>query len=162
MITAKEVCLANHLGLLIIPQAKQFSVSGHSFIAEQTLDFNAKKSGQEHLYHTCANALNETTRQLATLIAKTGFDDVTWRNIPILNEAPHYKGPRRIGLIDLEHMNSNVNGFIGVIDDSCGLIRCVSEEQIDTVISEARKQGVPISDTQALDAKKSKNKRDSI
>lgn len=154
MIKAKEVCLANRLGLLIIPQAKQFTVSGHSFIAEEALDFNPKESGQESLYHTCANELNETARQLATFIAKTGFNDVTWRNIPILNEAPQYKGPRRIGLIDIEHMRSNVNGFIGDCNGSCGLIGCcVSEQQIDTIISEARKQGVPISDKQAQDAK---------
>ena len=156
MIKAKEVCLANRLGLLIIPQAKQFTIIGHTFIAEENLDFNPQKSGQETLYQTCANELNETARQLATFIAKTGFNDVTWRNIPILNEAPQYKGPRRIGLIDIEHMRSNVNGFIGDYNGSCGLIGCVSEQQIDTVISEARKQGVPISYKQAQNAK---NKR---
>ncbi len=50
-------------------------------------------------------------------------------------------------------MKSNVNGFIGDYNGSCGLIGCVSEQQIDTVISEARNQGVSISDKQLQDAK---------
>ncbi len=35
MINAKEVCLSNRLGLLVIPQAKQFIVSGHSSLQKR-------------------------------------------------------------------------------------------------------------------------------
>src|SRR5690606_29096558 len=56
-------------------------------------------------------------------------------------------------LIDLEHMKSAVNGFIGDINSSRGLINCVSAEQIDIVIEEACKQGVAITDEQAQEAK---------
>ena len=150
MVKAKEVCIVNDLGLLVIPHAKKFIFSAegnqYKFIAEESLDFSTRESVHEELYHKYSKDLNETARQLAIFIAKTGFNDVTWRNVPIIDEAPEYKGPRRVALIDLEHMKNKVNGFIGDMNGSCGLIRCVSEEQIDLVIAEARKQGVVISD----------------
>lgn len=157
MVKAKEVCLANELGLLIIPHAKKLTVNAdgndYAFIVEQSLDFDPNESAHEEFYHKYSTELNETARQLATFVAKTGFNDVTWRNIPILKEAPEFQGPRRVALIDLEHMKSTVNGFIGDFNRSCGLIRCVSEAQIDIVIAEARKQGVAITDEQARDTK---------
>ncbi|MBS4166975.1 MULTISPECIES: DUF648 domain-containing protein [unclassified Neochlamydia] len=166
MIEAKKVCLANDLGLLIIPHGRKFDVEvsgvAYTLIAEESLDFNPNESAQEELYHTYSRELNETARQLAIFVAKTGFNDVTWRNIPILNEIPEFHGPRRVALIDLEHMNSaingflgyfNKNGFLGDFNGSRGLVHCVSEEQIDIVIAEARKQGVAISTVQAKEAK---------
>lgn len=158
MVKAKEVCVANQLGLLIIPNAKKFNVNTQGntyiFIAEENLKVHANESYQEHLYHTHSTELNKTARQLAIFVAKTGFNDVTWRNIPILNEAPKYSGPRRVGLIDVEHMKSVVNGFKGDLNGSRGLIRCAtSEEQIDAIIEEARKQGVALTSKEAQDMK---------
>jgi hypothetical protein len=150
MIKAKEVCVANQLGLLIIPHAKEFTVNDHAFIAEESLNVNANPNSQEGLYHTYSKELKETFCQLAVFIAKTGFNDVVWRNIPVLNEGLEYNGPRRVGLIDLEHMENVVCGFKG----SHGLIRCgTSEEQIDAIIEEARKQGVPFTFKEALELK---------
>lgn len=151
MIKAKEVCLVNNLGLLIIPHAKKFTFNTDDgckcvVIAEESMDINPIESAQEEFYHKYSKELNETARQLAIFVAKTGFNDVTPRNIPILNEAEDFHGPRRIALIDLEHMKSNINGFTGDDNGSCGLIRCVSEEQIDIVIAEARKNGVHINE----------------
>lgn len=157
MLKAKEVCASNELGLLIIPHAKKLTVNAggndYAFIVEESLDFDPNESAHEELYHKYSTELNKTARQLATFVAKTGFNDVTWRNIPILKEAREFQGPRRAALIDLEHMSSAVNGFIGDSNGSCGLIHCVSEAQIDIVIAEARKQGVAITDKQARDAK---------
>ena len=157
MVNAKVVCLANDLSLLIIPQAQKFDINvngkNYTLIAEEDLKFNPNASAHEELYHKYSTELNETARQLAVFVAKTGFNDVTWRNIPILNEAEEFQGPRRVALIDLEHMKSSLNGFIGDFNGSCGLIRCMPEAQIDTVIEEARKQGVAITDNQALNAK---------
>ena len=156
MIKAKEVCLANHLGLLIIPQSKLVTVSGKTFIVEKFLDLNPIEWAQESLYITYANQMEEAIRQLSILIAKTGFSDVTWRNIPILNEEPGYEGPRRIGLIDLEGLGSSLDGFIGFfMNGSRGLINCLASERlIDIVIEEARNHGVLISNEQAQSAKK--------
>jgi hypothetical protein len=154
MLKAKEVCLTHQLGLLVIPHAKKFTVAGHTLIAEETLDFNPKESAQKEYYQKFSRELNETARQISTFIAKTGFNDVTWRNIPIMNEQDDFQGPRRIALIDLENMENAAHGFTGDPNQSCGLIRCVSEEQIDLVISEARKQGIAISDREVQQLKK--------
>lgn len=156
MIKAKEVCLANQLGLLVVPHAKKITINAegkaYSLIAEEYLDFNPKQSAQEELYHTLSKELNPTLRQLAAFIAKTGFNDVIWRNIPLLNETGH-KGPKRVGLIDIEHLKSKVNGFIGDPNGSCGLIRCVEADQIDFVIGEAKKQGVDLTEKKYKEAK---------
>lgn len=158
MVKAKKVCMANELDLLIIPHAKKLTVnaegSNHVFIIEECLDINPNESAHEEFYHKYSTELNETARQLATFVAKTGFKDVTWRNIPIINEAQEFHGSRHVALIDLEHIGSNVDGFIGdLVNGSCGLIHCVSEAQIDIVIAEARKQRVAITDEQARHAK---------
>lgn len=157
MVKAKEICVANELGLLIIPHAKKLTVNAdgndYAFIVEESLDLNPNESAHKEFYHKYSTELNETARQLAIFVAKTGFNDVTWRNIPILNEAQEFQGSRRVALIDLEHMNSTVKGFLGDDNGSCGLIGCVSEAQIDSVIAEARKQGVAITDEKALNAK---------
>lgn len=157
MIKAKEVCIANQLGLLTIPRAKKMRVNAggieYALIVEESLDFVSHHSAQEELYHKYSAEINESVRELATFIAKTGFNDVTWRNIPLLKDAKDSKGAKRIALIDLEHMNSAVNGFLGDWNGSNGLIGCVSDQQIDVVIEEARKHGVDITDNDAQNAK---------
>jgi hypothetical protein len=145
MIKAKEVCLANDLGQLIIPKAKNIKVGRHDLIVEESLDFNQDESAQEEYYHRFSTDLDKTARQLATFIAKTGFNDVTWRNIPIMNEEMSFQGSRRVALIDLEHMASAANGFTGDFNGSCGLIGCLSERQINIAVKEMDKQGVSVS-----------------
>lgn len=164
MVKAKKVCLIDDLALLTIPHAKKFDIGTkegtYTLIAEENLDFDPQESAQEECYHKYAKDLNETARQLATFVAKTGFNDVIWRNIPLLNETSDFKGPRRVALIDLEYLENTKQGILGIDgwknNGSCGLVRCVSEEQIDIVLAEARKQGVDISEDEA---KQVKNKR---
>jgi hypothetical protein len=148
---AREICAIHHLSCLVIPQAVKLSLKtpeGLECIAilEEEMDINPVESAQKEMYHTYSQDLDETARQLAIFIAKTGFNDVTHRNIPLMNEQPLFQGPRRVALIDLEHMESVQNGFSGDGNGSCGLIRCVSAQQIDLVINEARKQGIYIPD----------------
>lgn len=154
VVKGKQVCLANQLELLVIPHTKKIKIDGHTLIAEECLDFDRNKGVQERLYSQHSTQLNETARQLAIFIAKTGYNDVIWRNIPLLNEAKDFQGNRRVGLIDIEDMESAVEGFVGSENRSCGLIHCVSKDQIDLVIQEARKQGVVLSDEEANNAKK--------
>ncbi|KAF3361816.1 Uncharacterized protein PHSC3_001582 [Chlamydiales bacterium STE3] len=158
MVKAKEICLANQLGLLIIPQAKKFVISTvdgkeYTFIAEEKLAFQANESLQEESYYKFAPNLNETARQLAIFVVKTGFNDVTWRNIPLLDEG--LEEDRHLALIDLEHMESRVNGFIGDPNGSRGLIKCLSEEQIEIAIAEALKSGA-ITKKEASEVKKAR------
>ncbi len=139
MIKAKQVCLAHSLDLLVIPHAKKIEVDGESFIAEEILSFDEDGSIQENHYQTYSKNLDEAVRQLAILIEETGLDDITWRNIPVLNEVPDFTGPRRIGLIDLEVMTDVYKALFedcSAVGNSRGLIRCVSKEQTDIVIKE--------------------------
>ena len=157
MIKAKKVCLINNLDLLIVPQAIKTTLCSKDFpcIIEEAFDFPNNESANEKDYETHSKSLNETMRQLAVFVAKTGFNDVTWRNVPIVNEREDFLGPRRVALIDLEHMIDAESGFMGSNNGSCGLIRCcTSEEQIDIVIKEARKQNVGISEEDLQSAKK--------
>lgn len=146
MVKAKAVCILHRLGLMVVPHARKFTVNSEGkeyvVIAEEKLDFNPTASAQEELYHTLAKDLDPTMRQLGIFIAKTGFNDVTWRNIPILKEPANHRGPLRVGLIDLEHMEQSGNGFPGDANGSCGLIQCVSKQHIDLVIAEAKKHKV--------------------
>ena len=144
MIKAKEVCLAYQLGLMVIPHAKKIEVGNSALIVEEALNFNPDASAQEENYQKYSKDLNETARQLAIFIAKTGFNDVTWRNIPLIEE----EGRKKVALIDIESMESAENGFIGDMNRSRGLIRCVSRDQLDIVINEAKKANI---DTQGFE-----------
>lgn len=142
MIKAQEVCLAHQLELLIVPHAQKFCVGGRMFIAEEYLTIQQGQSVQEKLYAELPG-LNKTTKQLVTFIAKTGFSDVEWRNMPIVDDAPAFEGSRRIALIDLEEMDSPSAGIFGGGGGRRGLIRCLSSETlIDIALGEARHFGV--------------------
>ncbi len=158
MVHAKRICLVDKLDLLHVPHAKKFDFKTPDgkegvMIVEERMNISHSDKDQEELYYRHSKNLNGTARQLATFIAKTGFNDVAPRNIPIINEDKGYNGSPRIALIDLEDMDSAVNGFKGDINGSCGLIGCVSKEQIDIVLKEAKKQGIDTSRSDIQDAK---------
>jgi hypothetical protein len=141
MVKAVEVCTTNRLDLLVVPHAKKFNVNGVTLIAEERLDINQNESAQEHLYQL--PGLDKTVRQLAIFIAKTGFSDVVWRNIPLVDTASEFQGDRRIALVDLEEMNGAEEGIFGGAYGRRGLVCCLcSEAQIDIVLAEAQRQRV--------------------
>lgn len=146
IIRAKKICANHDLDHLITPQAKLYKFGSNVVLAEELMDINHAESAQKEFYHKYSQDLNKAVRQLAIFVALSGFNDVTPRNIPLLNEPEDFQGSRRIVLIDLELMNSNVEGFIGSHNGSCGLIGCVTEEQMDIVIEEALKKGIVISE----------------
>lgn len=140
MVKAWEVCKVNNLALLVIPHAKKLEIGDYELIVEQSLKIKTEESAQEENYHKYSKELNETARQLAIFVSKTGFKDVTWRNIPVIEEAQGLQG-RRVALIDLEYMGDAYYGFVGGFAGSRGLLRCISREQIEIVRKEALKQG---------------------
>jgi len=164
MIKAKEICLVNDLDLLIIPKAKKINLSigeiDFSIVIEESLDFIKDEDSQAFYYQKYANELDELVRQIATFISKSGFNDVTPQNIPLMNVDEKFKGPRELALIDLEHMNNPINGFIGDLEEiennSCGLLLCISDNQFNLAIELAKKNGVHLSDEQIQTVK---NKR---
>ncbi len=145
MVEAKKICLAHNLTLLKIPHTTQVQVQGHVLIAEERLGIQQEESKQEELYAKLSG-MEETARQLATFIAKTGFSDVEWRNIPIIDDDPNFPGPRRVALIDFEEMGASgrpKTGIFGQGQIRRGLIRCLSsEQQIDIALAEAYRFGI--------------------
>ena len=142
MIYAQTVIRAHQLGLLVIPKAKLFSVivedKKYEVIAEQKMDINPYESAQEEYFLDYADSLNETIRQLALFICKTGYSDVTWGNNPILHNSFDGRN-RKIALIDLEEINSPEIGLFGKENMQRGLLGCVNEEQgkmIETIAKE--------------------------
>ncbi len=158
MVKAKTECMVHNLFRLHVPNAKKFEIQkdigfgkqiNYTLIAEKCLSIDNGPFVEEDNYQRYAEELVEPTRQLAVFIAKTGFNDVTWRNIPVMD----INGEKSIALVDLEHMQSARNGFLGDRNGSCGLIGCVSKDQVDPIIKEARKHKIHLSKRSAKAAK---------
>jgi hypothetical protein len=148
MMKAKRICMTHHLSQLVIPSAKKIELQHkdrkYVLIAEQKLDISKTDSKVEESFRKQPTAFEKTIRHITTFIAKTGFSDVTWRNIPLV--APEKPGePYRIALIDLAEMGNVDEGLWGGSAGRRGLINCVSGDLIDSVVDEARNQGVEIS-----------------
>ncbi len=134
MIKAKKVSLINKLNLLVIPKAKLLTLNADertfTFLVEERPQFNSDASIQEELYHLHARELTSAVKQLALFIAKTGFNDAIFRNIPIIED--DLKKPKRIALIDLEHMSGAIDGMVG----PKGFIRCLEQPLIQIALTE--------------------------
>jgi hypothetical protein len=144
MINAQTVLRTHQLGLLVLPHAKMITVAAdgeeYDIIAKQKLDINHSEGAQEKLFEEYAGSLNETIRQLAVFICKTGYSDVEWRNNPLVNN--NVDGERKIALIDIEEMTSKKIGLFGGGFGRTGLVGLVTEEQGKIVESVAKQNGV--------------------
>jgi hypothetical protein len=140
---AREVCKEHNLNLLIVPKAEKFTVGGITIIAEERMDIGQNMEAEKENYRL--GGLDETVRQLAVFIAKTGFSDVAWRNIPLLDRDSQFEGNRRVALIDLEEMGGALIGLFTGPTQRPGLIGCVhTEAQVDVVLEEAKKYDIAI------------------
>ncbi|MBM3201038.1 MAG: DUF648 domain-containing protein [Chlamydiae bacterium] len=154
IVMAKQICANNNLAHLVIPQTSLFSAyyNNHEYaiIIEENLNFDPDETDQKCHHKTYESELTNAVKELATFIAKTGFNDVTWRNIPIIKEDEAYIGQRRIALIDLEHMQNVRNGFLGDGNGSCGLISCVSRKNMNIVIDEMKRNGIQLTSQETM------------
>jgi len=154
MIKAQEVCTKHNLNLIGIPHARLFSLDATSIIAEERLNIGAD-ADQEQQFKL--SGLDETIRQIAIFIAKTGFNDVVWRNMHIRESDPAFQGSRTVMLIDLELMESASEGFYGSSNGSPGLIGCLfSEKQIEIALQVAKQFDIVSAD---ITAERAKEKR---
>jgi hypothetical protein len=139
MLTAKATIMAHNLGLLVLPQATKFNVSldgkPYAFIAMQRLKFVDNVSAQEKIYHDQAPQLNETVRQLATLVVNSNLGHDALPYFPKLEEEDMQK-PR----VAVTHLHQLLDPSFGIR----ALIRCASREQIDIILAEAQKAGIEI------------------
>lgn len=157
MIQAKQECIINDLDLLELPSAKKIEVKvnekTYKIIAKKALDFNPNESANEELYRKYSTDLNETMRQLAIFVAKTNFNKVTIKHMPILKKSLGSHGSKSIALIDLLDRNSASNYFPSGNNNLCSLIRCLSSErQIKIVLAEARKQKILLNEEKVNEA----------
>jgi hypothetical protein len=145
MVVAKQVCMNYGLDALVIPQAKRVEVNENVVIAEKFLPHCQDEYQQEEYYQTLPH-LEKALVQLVVLIGKTGFSDVDWRNIPIIN--PQEDSSKCIGLIDLEEMDLAFSGAAkGIFGEEGayprrGLIGCLPEKQIDLVLKVAKREKI--------------------
>lgn len=112
MILAETVVRTHNLGLLVIPRAKYVSWATVDFIVEQKLDFSQTEIKRKALFHENEEATREAIRQLAIFICKTGYNDVEWRNNPILIHDIEGEN-RKIALIDVEDLKQPAMGLFG-------------------------------------------------
>lgn len=154
MINAQTVIRTHQLGLLVIPNAKHFTINfqgkEYEILAERKVDINPLSSMQEQYFQTYAKSLNETIRQLAVFICHTGFTDIEWRNIPILNNCLDERGNRKFALIDLEKIDIGDQASLAEIGlfggpKRRGLVKCVNEEQGKIVEEVAKQFGISTS-----------------
>lgn len=133
---ARKVIAQENLHLLEIPKSRLIHVAGQDVIVEEKVNINTNESAQEQYYESCATELNETVRQLAKFIALTGFSDVEWGNIPIMNGYNDDEGNRSVALIDIEAGDSHPSTGLSK------LVMCVTPEQGQIVAAVAKEHGL--------------------
>ncbi len=140
MVKAQFVCQALNLDHLVVPSARTIQVEyqgkQYLFIAEEQLDVDANHSAQEECYKKYTCEMDELIRQLILFIEHTKMSDISWRNIPLLNN-----NVAKVGLIDLDRIDTSVSrGLLGAGEGpERGLLNCLfSEKQIDAVLKAVR------------------------
>lgn len=103
---AAEICKKQQLDLLVLPQQSLYEVYlGREIlhvIAEERLPLTNNALVHARLYETFAEDFEPTLQQLVAFIAASGFRDVDFRNIPVLDRAAGSDTAPQIGLVDLE------------------------------------------------------------
>lgn len=143
MLYAQTIIRTHQLGLLVIPKATLLTVDiegkKYELIAQEKMLVDQHEPSLAY-----ADSLNETIRQLAIFICKTGYSDVMWLNNPILNNSLDENGNRKIVLIDLEEMQDPEIGLFGN-EERRGLVKSVNEEQGKIIEAIAKEHGLCIS-----------------
>lgn len=169
MLKAKSVCRKNDLNLLVIPNAKMYSVAISEssrrgvnemttpLIVEKKLNLHPSQSMQDQLYSESTH-LDESFKQLTTFACLTGYNDAETRNNCILDNDFDEHGNQRLGLVDLDNMGHDPDdswssndlkeyaavGLFGLsFPRRNGIIHCVNNEQQAKMILEiANKHGI--------------------
>lgn len=149
MIDAQTVIRTYQLGLLVIPNAKLFTVNvddeEYDIIAERKVDINPHTSAQEKYFQDHAESLEKAIQQLATFICKTGYSDVKWGNISVLKNGDSENGNKKIVLFDVQKTLGAGIGLFGDNMGSRGLVGCVTEKQGKMVAKIARENSIDTS-----------------
>lgn len=144
---ARQICEEDNLDALKIPAADKFmlTVNGTEclILVEESVPIGDAKNEKQNYEKYSTQQLEKPIRQLTQFICETGFYDLEWRNIPLIETK---EGELQIALIDLEVLVKQDEaidlGLFGSVDNPNelrGLIRCLQPDQAAIVIEEAKK-----------------------
>ncbi|KKO96744.1 hypothetical protein THAR02_11153 [Trichoderma harzianum] len=121
-------------------------------IAEQRLSLSTNPLVHKQLYESLGARLEPALQQLVAFIHATGFCDVDFRHIPILDKELTPKTIPKIGLVDISRCG-DVQGeaaqqiyheaFFGTGPTPRGLFRCIAPEQFELLRAEVSKVSRP-------------------
>lgn len=141
------ICDVYNFNLLIIPRMYFFKINCNSdvfeVIIEEKIQVNTNPNVQEYYFDLYSADINEAIKQLALFICKTKFEDVDWRNIPLINVNKDKLNNIKIALIDLEDFGSVENGIFGKYG-SRGLMKCVNIEQCKIIYDIISKNNISL------------------
>lgn len=145
-ILVEQTRLIDNLSQLVIPRSKLFQVeangTSYSFIAEEYLSFKNRENMQEKLYADYATSLEPAFHQLATLVAKTGWNGLNQRP-PVVDDTLDFQGPRKIALLNFKVINQAEDAFTANGIHRKGLIPYLpSERAIDDAQAVAARHGI--------------------
>lgn len=145
MAKAQEVCWGMQFDQLVIPHARKFEVDGRAFIAEQHLEVDQSDGAQERLYKdegldqdpSRNKDFSEAIRQLAHFIISTGYSNVNWPKIPILEPvASNPQAKRKIALLGFGTIMQGAQIGIFGNKENQGLFHCLFfRAQMDDVLT---------------------------
>jgi hypothetical protein len=154
----RDVLGKNKLDLLVLPSVA-FPKAGEETLIIEKWPCNVKtllnESRQEEFYRKYSEpdgvaSLNETVRQLVTLIIQSGFSEVSWQTIPLIDiDAQHsFQGTGRRVAICVSELGGIMGGAKeGILGGSGthyrGLIKCLdSQTHWDIVTRKALKERI--------------------
>uniref|UniRef100_A0A093UNC7 Uncharacterized protein n=1 Tax=Talaromyces marneffei PM1 TaxID=1077442 RepID=A0A093UNC7_TALMA len=152
-----SVCQARNLDLLLIPPQMLLKTTIRGVyrfvIVEQRLSLSHDYHLQSDLYQSLGSILNPALEQLVIFIIESGFSDVDFHNIPVLDKELEMDKKPRIALVDLENcvakheLNPPVVygcAFFGDERSIRGLLRCITPSSFERVQSVAKGEGVDL------------------
>ena len=151
-----SVCQTQGLDLLVLPcqsLLEMFINDVDRFvIAEERLPLSHDFIVQANLYSYLGPRLNPALEQLVIFIIRTGFRDIDFRNIPILDRNLRTETTPQIVLVDLENCAPPIVGanndaiyesaFFGNGGLTRGLLRCVTPANFESIRIAAKSEQV--------------------
>jgi hypothetical protein len=152
MAKAQFICQALNLDCLVVPSARLVEIEHQGktylFIAEERLNVDTDRSLQEECYRKYTCEMDTLVEQLISFVVHAEMSDISWRNLPLLND-----NVGKIGLIDLDRMDTSVSlGLLGRGEEpERGLLNCLfAEKHIDAVVEAARPYDAQRADSMKL------------
>ncbi|RYF37791.1 MAG: hypothetical protein EOO38_25705, partial [Cytophagaceae bacterium] len=153
-----KVCREKALDLLVVPRQSLLKVRigglDHNVIAEERLPLTNDFAYQHRLHRALSGRLRPTLQQLTLFIIASGFKDVDFRNIPIIDQGLAAEEIPRLALVDLENCGvvSSATAAKGNYDlaffgnnwNVRGLFRCITPSNFDLVVDTARLKGLDL------------------